>query len=335
MVFGVATTIMLSIPVVAVAGVISLVSCVAIMNYFANSFKDEDENLVNEFENYEKIVEELAVEEAKITINCYNSLLKIKNLFKEIQNGCADKFSFSKETSLLKDFSMIDRRLSLFDLDNLINKSLDNYSARITSVALSKDIRKARHNSIYTKIFHSKHWGPVLSFMGATGTIFGITNSVLVVSGVTALAGSAILLPAVVAIVAISVSFMFAVKHWLFNSKAEQQEKDRNNLRKIELDGLKTRHDKLNLFAENLQATCSKMETVISTSQLKSYMPAASNVFNQRMESAGNNTAKALNLVEKNTDSVKRLSFFAQTASNDYLDELPLSKSFSRLSKSS
>jgi hypothetical protein len=259
-IYGIATTLLLNPLVMAVSGGISLLFCGIIANYFLKSYSEEDEDLTTKLNNFEKIIQLHSMEEAALRLESYDLINQLAGLISKVKVQSVKKFKDYKD--LLKLHATTGDQDPLA-IDHFINKKLQQYSSEISTVAQVNNIQDSKPTSIYTRIFHSKHWGPILNFFGATGTVFGVAKTILAVVGVTALLGSPISLMAVIAAAAITFSIAFAFKHWRFNKLSEKRKEVIKDFELKKMDGLSINTDKLKKLKEELQTDLANVKRVV------------------------------------------------------------------------
>ena len=285
-IYGIATGILLTVPVMAVSGLASIIVCSVIMNYFLSAYSDEDKDLTYELTNQENRIRLFANTEAEERLKCYKKLLKLRKLYRQgikDENFDVDKLKLSP---VMQDFFLSDYPLNTCVLDEVIDNTLENLPKEKSTTEEVKKITLTPKNSIYLRLFHSKYWGPVLSFFGAVGTLFGVTRTILTVAGVVALAGSAPLLPLVIASSAIFCSALFALKHWQFNCKSESRKKGFDTFRSNHIDALQIRAEKLKHTIEKFKTISREIEHGISASLLKTENPAVAALSKRRISIA-------------------------------------------------
>ena len=221
-VYAIATSFLLILPVMAVSGSMFFLLGAVITLYFVSSYDDVDKNFVIQLNNYEKSIRQLAAIDGKKTYKCnilLNNLQQLAQKASSIEKlSVVDKANFMNLMQSQSD--------SLTAFEKYTNNRVNSYPSRVSTIDEVNHVQEGNHDSIYTRVFHSKIWGPVLNFFGASGTIFGVTKTILALVGVTALLGSPIALIGMVAGAAIFISAAFAIKHFLINKKSEKRKRD-------------------------------------------------------------------------------------------------------------
>jgi hypothetical protein len=260
-IYGIATALLLNPVVMAVSGGISLIVCGVIATYFLKSYNEEDEDLTTKLNNYEKTIQLHSVEEAALRLDSYDLINQMAGLISEVGTESVKKVKDYMD--LLKLHATTGDQDPLA-LDQFINKKLQRYSSEISTVAQVNNVKDSKPTSIYSRIFHSKHWGPVLNFFGATGTLFGVTKTILAIVGVTALAGTPFGLVAVVAAAAVTLSVAFAIKHWRFNKLSEKRNATIKEFETDKIDGMTINTDKLKKLKAELQMNLQTVKRIVN-----------------------------------------------------------------------
>ena len=170
--------------------------------------------------------------EALLRNECYGDIVDNLQLLQEIKSSQ----KFPGYSHLYELMHKKNSQNLILLMDGLIEEKLEKLDPEVSTIAEINSIQKVKSTSIYTKIFHSRHWGPVLSFFGATGTLFGVSKALLELIGITMLMGSATSLLLLIATVAIVISGTFATKHWLFNKKSEERKEWLEKFENVEMN---------------------------------------------------------------------------------------------------
>jgi hypothetical protein len=264
-IYGIATAILLNPVVMAVSGGFSLLACVVIANYFLKSYNEEDEDLTTKLHNFQKTINFHSMEEGILRMECYDLINQMSLLAPECKKIKKSVTDYKSLIALHKSGGYQDP----LAMDKYINGRLAQFSKENSTVAQVNNLHESKQTSIFTRIFHSRHWGPVLNFFGASGTLFGVTKTILAVAGVTALMGSPMTLMALVAGSAIVFSIGFAYKHWRFNKLSEKRKAAIKDFEIIKMDGLTINTDKLKKLRMELQTNLTHMQREVDHSKFE------------------------------------------------------------------
>ena len=303
-IYSIATSILLTIPVIVISGVISLIFCAMIAKYFLSSYTDEDEELATDLHNHDLDINAMAVKEGLARDNCYDLITQMRNLSGRINNAGKLR-SYRPRYPELLTVTSTDAAQPTLELDKLIDSSLKNYGPETSIIAVINQNHVKKFDSIYSRLFHANHWGPVINFFSAAGTVFSVTKTILFLTGVTALAGSPILLASVVAVAAITFSVLFALKHWSYNKKSSDRKKILNDFHTEYVDQLKIKVDCLDQLTEDLGTELEVMKNQIRDEKLAEVQPDAAHEVNHVI-------AADLNLRTEMNGSPARLGLFKQ-----------------------
>jgi hypothetical protein len=283
-VIGFVTSFTLAIPVVGAFVGFSVILGGLITKHFLQSFREEDRFFSEEVLNHKRNLSLLAGKEANLRLKCYSRINQILNLLEEFKD-C--DFTKLKDKNTLESLRAAAKQNNpIKELDDYIDNRLKTISKYLATSKETKDFRVPKRSTIYTRVFHSKHWGPLLNFLGSTGTIFGVTKMVLGLVGVTALLGSPLLLGALVGGVAIGFSFGVALKHWSFNRKSDTRKKEMDLLSDNKFENLEIKCDKLKFLKQKLKTTLAKMEESIAMRAAKIANPNLANAVKMTIENA-------------------------------------------------
>jgi hypothetical protein len=305
-IYSIATSIALTIPVIVISGVVSLIFCAMIAKYFLNSYTDEDEDLATELYNHDLDINMLAVKEGLARDSCYDLVTQMRNLSGRIKTEASLHPYQPRFPEFLITKAIADASHPTLELDKLVDITLANYSPETSIIAVINQNHVKKYDSIYSRLFHANHWGPVLNFFSAAGTVFSVTKTILFLTGVTVLAGSPMLLAGVVALAAITFSVIFALKHWSYNQKSSDRKTILNKFRTEHVDKLKIQVDCLEQLKEDLSTELEVIKNHIRQEKLAEVFPDAA-------KEVSHVIAHELNLRTNMNGSPSRVGLFKTT----------------------
>jgi hypothetical protein len=275
-IYEMATTLLLSAPLVIASGAISLILCGLLANYFINLCKEEDDKLKFELEVYEKTINYIAGRESIIRLRCYSLISQIISLHKEFEKIIDEKISDPIILSLIRNWN---ESRPLITMDEYINSRLKEHPVEASTVAEINNFNLKKFNSIYLNTFQS-NWGPALSFLGATGTLFFISKTILALPGIVAMVGSSIGFLGLLAGTAIIFSLVFAYQHRKMNLHLDTLKQDVNSFKINEVDKFKIRCDLLKRTRIELLIDFINVQQLIR----KNYIEAADPELSENLE---------------------------------------------------
>jgi hypothetical protein len=279
-IYNIATSLLFTLPIIICSGVVSIVFCALIATYFLNSYTNEDADLATELYNHDLVINMLAVKEGLARDNCYDLITQMRNLGGRInENDSIHSYKPRFPEFIANDTAGENQPTS--QLDKLVDVSLANYSPDTSIIAVINENHVTRYDSIYARFFHANHWGPVLNFFSATGTVFSVAKTIMFLAGVTVLAGSPLLLIGVLAAAAITFSFILALKHWSYNKKSSERKKILDNFRMEHVERLKIKVDCLDQLKEDLSAELEVMKNHIGQQKLAEVQPESAKEIRQ------------------------------------------------------
>jgi hypothetical protein len=270
--YTVMTSLFLIVPVIIVSGVFSLVLCLMIAHYFYNSYKDEDAELLNELARDEKLLTSLAYTESLLRLKCYKLISQKMALLQ--QSEPVDVSMIRDKLRLLKLIRHFKHDAALLSLDKFIDKKLTSYPKEMSRHNYRMTLTAPRQNSIYTRVFHSKYWGPALNFFGAAGTSFGVAKTILALLGVTALLGSPLALLGVLTGATVILGAIFAIKHLNFTLKTEEKKQYLKKFQSDNIKQLKIKSEQLRKFKNVLTTDLIYMNNKVNQVQDTQNVPA-------------------------------------------------------------
>lgn len=259
--YGIATGIALTLPVMIVSGLATIIAWGVIGKYFLNAYTNEDEDMATDILNHDLAVNMLAVKEGLARDACYDLIYEMRRIYK---NSYLTTETYKPNFPELIQSDTQDTTSSpILKLDRLIDAALQKYPPDTSLIAMLNKNQLQKYESTYAKFFHASHWGPLLNLLSAAGTIFSVAKTILFIVGVTALAGSTLLLGGLVAGVALGLSILFAYKHFTYNRKSAARKKEFKALSREHLETLKIKVDQVDQLRDDLVAELSLLKSHI------------------------------------------------------------------------
>lgn len=258
--YSVMTAWFLTLPVIIVSGVFSLALCFLIAHYFFNSYKDEDKDILREFRECERAINSNAYKQSLLRVKCYKLIMQKIALLEQCDPNDVAMIKDKKKLSSLK--GNLTNNNCIEEFDKFINDKLNVYPHEASFYANNK-IHNTNPNSIYTRVFHSKYWGPILNFFGAAGTSFGVVKTILSLAGVTTLLGSPLALLGVLTAATVMVGAVFAFKHLNFTLKTAEKKAYLKKITTEQINPLKAKLTQLRKFKLGLATDITYMQNII------------------------------------------------------------------------
>jgi len=269
--YSVMTALFLTVPIIVVSGVFSLVLCLTIAHYFYNSYKDEDNEMIEEVEKDEKMLKTAANTESLLRIKCYKLISQKMALLPQCLS--ADIKVINDKTKIATLIENFKSETAINQLDEFIDNKLKTYP-REAAHNKRFNMPAPKQNSIYTRVFHSKYWGPILNFFGAAGTSFGVAKTILALVGVTALLGSPLALLGVLTGVTVVIGAAFAIKHLNFTLKSEEKKKYLKKFQTDQIQQLNNKAKQLRKFKNSMTTDLIYMNSKVTQNTAAPAVPA-------------------------------------------------------------
>jgi hypothetical protein len=258
--YGVITALWSTVPAIFISLAASVVMCLGVANYFTASYADEDQEFKAQLDNYSSTLSALARKDSHLRIKCYKLLLRKFNLLKKADYAHINLIHDKKK--IFRLLNSVEPAHMIAALDKFIDEKLDLYIIPVTNTATRPETIVSNKNSIYTRVFHSKYWGPMLNFISAAGTSFGWVKTILTLAGVVALMGSPLMLYGIVAGITVIISALFAYKHLRFNLQAEEKKQRLAEFKAQQIESLEIKSEQMQKFKQELDADLIYMNTL-------------------------------------------------------------------------
>jgi hypothetical protein len=290
-IFGITLSILLNPITLGVSGGLSIILTIFVAILFLRSNKAEDQKLATSVEQDEVNIRKLAIDEANLRMECYEHIVKIRNLLiNDHTNHDKDNpQSYPLEDSrfiemLINNKESSEKKNILKEIDHYIEATLANYTSDMSVLG------RLKKNSLPPKpeveLIPSKHRDPVLSFFGVGGTVFGLTKATLVLCGIVAIGGSTAGLGLVIAGAAIAIGLCMSVLHWKFNQRSAKRKELLNHYRQSEIDKIKIRSELLTILKNDLRFMHSATKDAIKSREIHQLAPELARRVSQEINSA-------------------------------------------------